>query len=270
VDLSQFLHLLRARRRLFWAVFGSIVAAAIAITSILPKSYLAEVQVIVNSKASDPITGQVMPQTLESANLATQIDVITSHNVATKVVDALHLASSPQLQAQFQEETGGAGSIRDWLADNLLGHLEVKPSRQSNMITIRFLASNAEFAAQGANNFADAYIQTQTQLLSLLVDVSQGDVPTGTGSIRSSSRSLTEYAGAKPAASSSSLRSRSGTSSCSARCLTMSALGVERPVSMKLRWRADTSASSARSICVMRRRCRQSRNSVPTAGRAAA
>jgi hypothetical protein len=29
---------------------------------------------------------------------------------------------------------------------------------------------------------ADAYIQTQTQLLSLLVDVSQGDVPTGTGS----------------------------------------------------------------------------------------
>lgn len=164
MDLSQFLHLLRARRRLFWAVFGSIVAAAIAITSILPKSYLAEVQVIVNSKASDPITGQVMPQTLESANLATQIDVITSHNVATKVVDALHLASSPQLQAQFQEETGGAGSIRDWLADNLLGHLEVKPSRQSNMITIRFLASNAEFAAQGANNFADAYIQTSMEL----------------------------------------------------------------------------------------------------------
>ena len=42
--------------------------------------------------------------------------------------------------------------------------------------------------------------------------------------------------------------------------------GVERPVSTKLRCRADTSASSARSICVMRRRCRQSRSSAPTAG----
>jgi succinoglycan biosynthesis transport protein ExoP len=164
VDFSQFLQLLRARRRLFWTIFGSIMAAAIAITAILPKKYVGEVQVIVDSKASDPITGLVMPQLVESANLATQIDVITSHKVATKVVDALHLASTPESQAQFHEDTDGEGSIRDWLADKLLGHLEVKPSRQSNMITIRFLASNPDFASQGANTFADAYIQTGMEL----------------------------------------------------------------------------------------------------------
>jgi chain length determinant protein EpsF len=164
VDLSQFLQLVRARGGLFWTVFCSIVGAAIVITSILPKKYVGEVQVIVNSKPSDPITGLVMPQLVESANLATQIDVIASHKVGAKVVDALHLASLPEVQAQFQEETGGDGSIRDWLADNLLGHLEVKPSRQSNMITIRFLASSPDFAAQGANTFADAYIQTSMEL----------------------------------------------------------------------------------------------------------
>jgi succinoglycan biosynthesis transport protein ExoP len=164
VDLSQFLKLLRARGGLFWTVFGSIMLAAIAITAILPQTYVGEVQVIVDSKATDPITGGVMPQLVESANLATQIDVITSHNVAAKVVDALRLASVPELQQQFREETGGQGSIRDWLAGNLLGHLEVKPSRQSNMITIRFLASNAELASQGANSFADAYIQTSMEL----------------------------------------------------------------------------------------------------------
>jgi chain length determinant protein EpsF len=164
MDFSQFLQLLRARRRVFWTIFGSIMAAAIAITAILPKKYVGEVQVIVDSKASDPITGLVMPQLVESANLATQIDVITSHKVATKVVDALHLASSPESQAQFHEDTDGEGSIRDWLADKLLGHLEVKPSRQSSMITIRFLASSADFASQGANTFADAYIQTSMEL----------------------------------------------------------------------------------------------------------
>jgi polysaccharide biosynthesis transport protein len=164
VDLSQFLKLVRARGRLFWTVFCSIAAAAIGITAIAPRAYLGEVQVIVNSKPSDPITGQLMPQLAESANLATQIDVITSHKVAAKVADTLRLASLPQMQAQFQEDTGGAGSIRDWLADNLLGHLEVKPSRQSNMITIRFLASSPEFASQGANTFADAYIQTSMEL----------------------------------------------------------------------------------------------------------
>jgi chain length determinant protein EpsF len=164
VNFSQFLQLLRARRRLFWTVFGPIMAAAIAITAILPKAYVGEVQVIVDSKASDPITGLVMPQLLESANLATQIDVITSHNVAVKVVDALHLASEPGLQAQFHDETDGEGSIRDWLADKLSGRLEVKPSRQSNMITIRFLAASPEFASRGANTFADAYIQTSMEL----------------------------------------------------------------------------------------------------------
>src|SRR6202011_1983213 len=94
---------------------------------------------IVNSKASDPITGAVMPQMLESANLATQIDVITSHNVAAKVADALHLASAAQMQAQFQEDTGGTGSMRDWLADNLSGDLEINPPRHSQNITIRIL-----------------------------------------------------------------------------------------------------------------------------------
>jgi polysaccharide biosynthesis transport protein len=164
VDFSQFLLLLRARRRLFWGVFGGVMLAAIVVTAILPKSYLGEVQVIVDSKASDPITGLVMPQLLQSANLATQIDIISSHNVAAKVADALQLATLPQLQQEFREDADGQGAIRDWLADKLLGHLRVKPSRQSNMITIRFYAANPELASRGANAFAAEYIQTSMEL----------------------------------------------------------------------------------------------------------
>ena len=51
MDFGQFLLLLRARRTLFWTVFGSIVGVAILVTAILPKTYLGEVQVIVDSKA---------------------------------------------------------------------------------------------------------------------------------------------------------------------------------------------------------------------------
>src|SRR4051794_18844978 len=112
MDSSQFLILLRARRKLFWGVFCSVLAIAVAITLILPKSYLGEVQVIVDSKASDPITGMVIPQLLQSANLATQIDIINSHNVATKVVDALRLPEVPEIQQQFHEETEGDQPIR--------------------------------------------------------------------------------------------------------------------------------------------------------------
>ena len=70
--------------------------------------------------------------------------------------------------------------------------------------------------------------------------------------------------GANPAATSSTLRSRRGISSCSARCSTMSREGCERPVSRKLRCRVEISASEARSSWLMRRRWRHSRNRSPT------
>jgi succinoglycan biosynthesis transport protein ExoP len=164
MDLIQFMRLLQARKRLFWSVFGAVVGLAIALTFVMPKTYLGEVSVIVDSKVSDPITGQIIPEQLEAANLATQVDVITSHNVAAKVVDRLKLASIPTVREQFLEETEGAGTIRDWLADKLLKRLEVKPSRLSNMVTIRFGGSDPVFAANVANAFADAYIQTSLEL----------------------------------------------------------------------------------------------------------
>ncbi len=87
-----------------------------------------------------------------------------------------------------------------------------------------------------------------------------------TGASSGSSSARSGKAGAWPAASSSWLRSRNGTSSCSASSSTISALGVERPVSTKLRCRAEMPASSARSSCVRRRRLRHSRSSGPTRG----
>lgn len=164
MDLIQFYRLLQARKGLFLSVFGSILALAIILTFVLPKTYMAEVSVIVDSKMSDPITGSIIPMELEAANLATQTDIITSHNVAAKVVDKLKLAAVPQIIDEFQDDTNGIGSIRDWIAGRLSRRLEVKPSRLSNMINIRYKASDPEFAAVAANAFADSYIQASLEL----------------------------------------------------------------------------------------------------------
>ena len=63
---------------------------------------------------------------------------------------------------------------------------------------------------------------------------------------------------------SSTLRSRSGTSSCWARRRIISLVGRDRPVSTNDRCRADTSARRARSSWVSLRRSRQPRSSWPT------
>jgi chain length determinant protein EpsF len=80
------------------------------------------------------------------------------------VVDRLQLARLPGLREQFQSETDGAGSIRDWIADLLLDHLDVRPSRESSIIDIRYPSSEPRAAAELANAFAEAYIQTSLEL----------------------------------------------------------------------------------------------------------
>lgn len=164
MDLTQFLRLLKARRRMFWGIWGSIVGLAVVLFFVIPKTYQGQVSVVVDSKVTDPITGLIMPEQLMSANIATQIEVITSHNVALKVVDRLHLADTPEMRDAFRDETDGEGSIRDWLADRLIRHLDAKPSHLSNVINIRFDAPDAAAAAVIANTFGDAYIETSLEL----------------------------------------------------------------------------------------------------------
>jgi chain length determinant protein EpsF len=80
------------------------------------------------------------------------------------VVDALGLVNLPEAQAQFQEATQGRGDIRNWFAETLLKGLDVKPSRESNVINLEYTATDPKFAAALANNFAQAYIRTTVDI----------------------------------------------------------------------------------------------------------
>jgi chain length determinant protein EpsF len=84
--------------------------------------------------------------------------------VALRVVDALRLASSPAVIAQFNETAEGRGSLRHWLADLLLKKLEIVPSRESSVVEISFKGSDPQFAAAVANAFAEEYQKVGVQL----------------------------------------------------------------------------------------------------------
>jgi len=55
-------------------------------------------------------------------------------------------------------------SIRHYYADLLLKFLEVKPSRESSVISIGYSAADPRFAATVANEFVQAYIDTNLEL----------------------------------------------------------------------------------------------------------
>jgi polysaccharide biosynthesis transport protein len=164
MTIRQLLQVLWGRRGLFLTVFLATVALGALVIAVWPRSYKGEVSVVIDSKSSDPVSGQEQAAELLASTMGTQMDVITSHNVALKVVDKLKLASVPEFQEKFREATDGAGSIRDWLADRLGKFLDVTPSRDSHVINIDVYFPDATLAADLANAFGDAYIQTSLEL----------------------------------------------------------------------------------------------------------
>lgn len=164
MSFSQFLNILRARKRVVLLTLAIVVSLITAISLVWPKSYMATSSVLVDIKGADPLTGAYAPGALLPGYMATQLDVLTSKTVAVRVVDKLRMAENPTIHQQWQEATEGKGDIRFWLAELLLKKLDVKPSRESSVIEIDFSSESAQFAALVANAFAEAYIETNLEL----------------------------------------------------------------------------------------------------------
>ncbi|CAI8725002.1 chain length determinant protein EpsF [Methylocaldum szegediense] len=164
MNLQQFLQILRARLRVLVVTPLAAALMALAVSLMLPKAYTATTALVVDYKGVDPITGIAVPAQLMPGYMATQVNIIGSHNVALKVVDKLKLADLPDMKERFEQETDGAGDIRDWLAGRLLKKLDVLPSRESSVINVSFSDSDPNFAATVSNAFAESYIATNLEL----------------------------------------------------------------------------------------------------------
>jgi len=163
MNITNLVLILWARRYIALIVLGVSILTSVLVSLVLPERFIATASVVIDQKLH-PVTGLLVTPQLSPGYLSTQVEIISSHAVALKVVDTLRLTEQPAIREQFQSDTGGEGSLRDWMADNLLQYLKVRPSRDSNVIRIEFTGSDPLFAAELANAFADAYIQTSIEL----------------------------------------------------------------------------------------------------------
>src|SRR6266513_1147586 len=164
MNLHQFLTLLRARLKIVVLIMLGTVAAIVVASLVLPKKYTATAAVVVDVKSPDPITGAMLHAMVMPGYMATQRDIITSDRVAQKVVTMLKLDEVPSKKEQWLQSTQGKGSFVAWLAAGLQKKLDVKPSRESNVIDVMYSASDPAFAAAAANAFAQAYIDASIEL----------------------------------------------------------------------------------------------------------
>lgn len=157
MSASQFFSILRARWWVVVLVFALVMVGTVAASLVWPKRYSAVASVVVDVKP-DPVSAMLYPGMSPPAFMATQVDILQSERVAQRVVRNLKLTDNPDVRAQWQQATQGQGSIEAWLADNLLRSMEVRPSRESNVMSITFKGPDPRFAAGMANAFVQAYI----------------------------------------------------------------------------------------------------------------
>lgn len=163
MSIQQFLLILRARWLVVLGVLVGMVVLALLVSLVMPKKYSASAAVVVDIKP-DPVAGMFLPVQMMPGYMATQIDVINSERVARRVVKTLKLDQVPQFREQWLEATDGRGALDSWLGNMLAKQLDVKPSRESNVIDISFTWPDPKAAAALANAFAQAYIDTTLEL----------------------------------------------------------------------------------------------------------
>lgn len=160
---SKLFAILRARWPMALLIVLITTVTAGVVSLLLPKKYVATASVVVDAKP-DPISALIYPAMTSPSYMNTQVDIITSDRVALRVIRDLKLSEVPLLRQQWQEQTNGEGTIEHWLTDLVQQSMDVKPSKESNVLTLSYKAPDGRFAAQLANAFVRAYVSTTLEL----------------------------------------------------------------------------------------------------------
>lgn len=163
MDFNQFLLALRARRKAFMMVLAAVIVTAIAVALLVPKRYTSSATLLVDARDEQVMSPTRMSARERAGYMSTQVDLIQSGRVAAQVARDLKLAQKPGAREGFERDTGGVGTIEDWIAAGLLEKLKVETTA-GNIITITYSSSDARNAAQVANAFAKAYLDTSLAL----------------------------------------------------------------------------------------------------------
>lgn len=164
MTIGHLVSILRARWRAVALTTMVCLALGLAISLLLPRQYTATATVLVDVKSPDPLNGMMMQGMMAPSYMTTQIDLINSDTVARRAARAMNLHQSPPLLEQWRSATDGRGDLDTWLGERLLKRLDVRPSKDSNVLQVGYTASDAGFAANAANAFVKAYIETTLDL----------------------------------------------------------------------------------------------------------
>lgn len=163
MNFKLLLSALQARYRLFLLILLVTVGTTLVVSLVVPKSYVAQVSLLLDGKDEQSMRSITIPPERERAGyMQTQVDIITSPKVTRRVIADLGLAREPDVIEGFIS-SGGTGTLEDWLAESLSKQIKVDTS-QSSLVQISFSSPDPRSSARIANAYAKAYVDTVLEL----------------------------------------------------------------------------------------------------------
>jgi polysaccharide biosynthesis transport protein len=183
-QVEDFVRLLRAQRALILRVAVAVLAAAILIALLLPTIYTSSAVVMLDPRKNSVVDASAVLAQIDGdpATLQNQIQILTSRDLAAKVVDRLKLEDDPEFNpalarpgfGQLADDLGAAlnprnwfgngapiQSLRDRILDNFAKHVSAGANGLSTAMTVSATSRDAAKAARIANALVDAYIADQ-------------------------------------------------------------------------------------------------------------
>jgi polysaccharide biosynthesis transport protein len=157
MSFSRFMLVIVGRRAAFLAALCCVVSLVLLGTYLIPPQYAARAQVIVEGRTASPMLPTSKP-------LATEADLLQSERVSIAALRLLGLQHDKALMNKWQEDTEGRGDFESWAADQLLKKLDVKTSRDSNVLTLSYSSRDPAAAAKTVNAFVKAYVDTTQEI----------------------------------------------------------------------------------------------------------
>jgi len=168
MSLARFLLTLKARWITAVLVLSTVMALTALVSALLPKQYSATSMVLVDIKSADPlaVSAQQQQSGQAAAYMSTQVDLIQSERVARAVMAATGMTRDPNdaTHQLWRSKTGGVGDFEEWQAARMKKKLDVRPTKESGIISIGYTADDRQSAAQIANAYVQAYVDTSLAL----------------------------------------------------------------------------------------------------------
>ncbi len=141
-------------------VFGTVLGAAIVALLLIQPRYVATTRIKIDPNQAAMIgvaAGNARP---DPGSIDTEVAAMQSRDIAVMVINRLRLMYDPEFAPKADTPNSSPNARVDAVAGRLLSELNVKRERDTYVINISYRSVNAIKAAEVANAFAEAYMNS--------------------------------------------------------------------------------------------------------------